>query len=40
MALQTEYQLDAIPVFDGMVAAAGKLFIVGKDGKVSCFAGE
>ena len=36
----TEYQLDALPVFDGMAASGGKLFIVGKDGKVRCFAGE
>jgi hypothetical protein len=36
----TEHQLDALPVFDGMAAADRKLFIVGKDGKVRCFAGK
>jgi outer membrane protein assembly factor BamB len=35
-----EYQLDALPVFDGMAAAGGKLFIVDKAGKVTCFSGK
>ena len=32
-----EYQLDALPVFDGMAAVGGNLFIVDKGGKVTCF---
>jgi outer membrane protein assembly factor BamB len=35
-----EYRLDALPVFDGMAAAGGKLFVVDKDGKVTCLAGK
>jgi len=32
----SEYKLDSIPVFDGMSAADGKLFLVTLDGKVVC----
>ena len=35
-----ERNLDALPVFDGMAAAGGKLYIVAKDGKVTCLAGN
>jgi len=33
-----EYKLDAQPVFDGMAAANGKLFLSQKNGKITCFA--
>jgi len=32
-----EYRLDAPPVFDGMAAANGKLYISAIDGKLTCF---
>ncbi len=32
-----EYKLDAPPVFDGMVAAGGRLYVSTMDGKVVCF---
>ena len=32
----TEYKLDSPPVFDGMIAAGGRLFVVTTDGKVVC----
>ena len=32
-----EYKLDSIPVFDGMAAAEGKLFLSLKNGHVVCF---
>ena len=32
-----EYKLDNIPVFDGMSAAGGRLFLSLKDGRVVCF---
>jgi hypothetical protein len=35
-----EYKLDAPPVFDGMAAADGELYISTMDGEVLCFAGE
>jgi len=35
-----EYELDSLPVFDGMAAAGGRLFLVTKDGMVRCFGGE
>ncbi|MDP6634118.1 MAG: PQQ-binding-like beta-propeller repeat protein [Phycisphaerae bacterium] len=34
----TELKLDAPPVFDGLIAARGQLFIVTTDGKVICLA--
>jgi hypothetical protein len=34
------WQLDSMPVFDGMAAANGKLFFASVDGKVVCLAGE
>ena len=35
-----EYQLPAAPVYDGLAAAGGKLYIATIDGKVTCFAGK
>ncbi len=35
-----EYRLDCMPVFDGMAAAAGRLYMATTNGKVLCFAGE
>ena len=35
-----EYPLDALPVFDGMAAAGGRLFLTTRDGRVVCFGGE
>jgi hypothetical protein len=35
----TEYQLESPPVFDGMVAANGRLYLATMDGKVVCFGG-
>jgi hypothetical protein len=32
-----EYQLDSPPVFDGMSAAAGQLYLSTLDGKITCF---
>ncbi len=32
-----EYELDALPVFDGAAAAYGRLFMTMQDGKVICF---
>ncbi|MCX6910571.1 MAG: PQQ-binding-like beta-propeller repeat protein [Verrucomicrobia bacterium] len=34
------WQLDSMPVFDGMAAANGRLFCASVDGKVICLAGE
>ena len=35
-----EHELDALPVFDGLAAAGGKLYLATKDGRVLCFRGE
>jgi outer membrane protein assembly factor BamB len=32
-----EYKLDSLPVWDGMAAANGRLFLATKSGKVLCF---
>ena len=32
-----EYQLDSLPVFDGLAAAAGRLYLSTTDGRVICF---
>ena len=32
-----EWKLDTIPVFDGMAAADGRLFLAGVDGRITCF---
>ncbi len=34
---RAEYVLDAQPVFDGLIAASGRLFISTRDGRVVCF---
>ncbi len=36
----TERRLDAPPVFDGMAAVAGRLYIVKQNGEVACFGGR
>ena len=33
-----EYKLDALPVFDSMAAASGRLYFATTDGKVRCYA--
>ena len=35
-----EHKLDAPPIFDGMAAAAGRLFISLRDGKLICLGQE
>ncbi len=35
-----EYKLDALPVFDGMAAVAGRLYLTLRDGSIVCYAGE
>ncbi len=35
-----QYKLDSQPVFDGMAAADGRLYIAQKNGKVICMAGK
>jgi len=39
-ATLAEQRLDAPPVFDGLIAAGGRLYLAATDGKVSCFAGK
>ncbi len=34
---RTELQVDALPVWDGMAVANGRLFLAMKDGSVRCF---
>jgi len=36
----SELRLDSPPVFDGMAAANGKLYLVAVDGSVVCFGGK
>ncbi|MBM4078784.1 MAG: hypothetical protein FJ278_03725, partial [Planctomycetes bacterium] len=36
----TRCQLDSAPVFDGLAAAHGRLYLATTDGKVLCLAGE
>ena len=33
------YTLDGLPVFDGLAAARGRLYLTTRDGKVVCFSG-
>jgi hypothetical protein len=33
-----EYPLDSLPAFDGLIAAAGQLYLATADGKLTCFA--
>lgn len=35
-----EYSLESLPVWDGMAAAGGRLYLVTEDGTVRCFAGQ
>jgi len=34
----SEYRLDSLPVWDGMIAANGKLYLSTMDGEVACLA--
>jgi len=36
----SEYELDAVPVFDGMIAVSGRLLIALEDGSLACFEGK
>jgi len=36
----SELELDTIPVFDGMAAARGRLYLSGVNGRLMCFGGE
>ena len=36
-AVLEQQELSEMPLFDGMMAADGKLFIAGKDGSLRCF---
>jgi hypothetical protein len=36
----SELELEAIPVFDGLAAAGGKLFLSTRDGKLTCLNGK
>jgi hypothetical protein len=33
-------KLEAVPVFDGMIAAGGRLFLATTDGRVLCLRGQ
>ena len=33
----SQYKLDSLPVWDGMVAAHGKIYLATMDGSVTCF---
>jgi outer membrane protein assembly factor BamB len=35
-----EYKLDSLPVWDGMIASGGKLYLTNVNGEVSCFSGK
>jgi len=34
----TEYELDSLPVFDGMIAVNGRLYLSMKNGRILCLA--
>ena len=36
----SDLNIDALPVWDGMAAAQGKLFLAMKDGSIRCFQGS
>jgi outer membrane protein assembly factor BamB len=36
----SEYRLDSLPVWDGLVAAAGKLYMATMNGEVCCYSGK
>jgi hypothetical protein len=33
----SEWPLDTVPVFDGMIAANGRLYLSGVDGRIRCY---
>jgi outer membrane protein assembly factor BamB len=35
-----EHKLEGLPIFDGLIAAAGRLHLITTDGRVVCFSGE
>jgi hypothetical protein len=35
-----EYDLSSAPVFDGMAAAHGRIYLATRDGKLVCYAGK
>jgi len=35
----TEYRLDGLPAWDGLIAARGRLYVTMRDGTVTCFRG-
>ena len=39
-SLLKSYKLTSTPAFDGLIAAAGRLYITTKDGKVVCMSGN
>ena len=36
----SEYKLDSLPVWDGMIASGGNLYIITMDGEVICYSGK
>jgi len=36
----SEYKLDSLPVWDGLIAAAGKLYMTTMNGEVCCYSGK
>jgi len=36
----SKLELDSVPVFDGMIAANGKLYLTTRDGYVLCMTGR
>ncbi|MEJ2246411.1 MAG: PQQ-binding-like beta-propeller repeat protein, partial [Acidobacteriota bacterium] len=36
----SEYKLDSLPVWDGMIAAGGKLYMTTMNGEVACYSGK
>jgi hypothetical protein len=39
-SVSSEWQLDSMPVFDGLAAAHGRLYLATKDGRITCFGSE
>ena len=35
-----EYKLDALPTFDGLIAAEGRLYMITDTGSIVCFKGK
>jgi len=40
MCIRDRCKLDSIPIFDGMAAADGKLFLSLKNGELACYGGK